>query len=448
LWNRHKLEWGSNIGDDAADAINYTFVAIAVAFTGAQFIVALSEVPLIANNTDNIVDVAGAFYEAVSTCVSCTAEEVAARTLTNFGRDKIEDGLVGKFTGAIASLYRKIPESQRKVLIDFLKQVKNKGAAKFDNVVNGTKDRLRTFFRGKRSVDLIIEQIIKKNNFPTNVAEKFRRDCTEVPDLLDKFVDEEELVDAWASIKTHHPNLAKDIPSLQSFNRLKQNPSFGKMGLTDESIAKISGYGNSTRSASYKEILDDLNSLGDFLHNNPSTTIQNFDQTIAILKGSNNNYKQGVHWMVKDVNTNGSIFANKSLVFENPIPNARPTQGNSYIDLFCPNCTPANLKVEYKSGPGSIKSSTIKDQFIERDLFNANNLDEIQWRMDGTDFSADKLKTWLKENKSSIMDIVDGDDAIKASNFERFFKMSNFDDVVTDSQIDSFVDLNYSIIFK
>jgi hypothetical protein len=36
LWNRHKLEWGSNIGDDAGDAINYTFVAIAVAFTGAQ----------------------------------------------------------------------------------------------------------------------------------------------------------------------------------------------------------------------------------------------------------------------------------------------------------------------------------------------------------------------------------------------------------------------------
>jgi hypothetical protein len=197
LWNRHKLEWGSNIGDDAGDAINYTFVAIGAAFTGAQFIVALSEVPLIANNAENIVDVAGAFYEAVSTCDPCTAEEVAANTLTNFGRNKIEDGLVGKVTGAIASLYRKIPESQRKVLIDFLKQVKNKGTTKFDNVVSGTKERLRIFFKGKRSIDLIIEQIIKKNNFPKNVAEQFRRDCNKVPDLLNKFVDNEDAVKAW-----------------------------------------------------------------------------------------------------------------------------------------------------------------------------------------------------------------------------------------------------------
>jgi hypothetical protein len=197
LWNRHKLEWGSNIGDDAGDAINYTFVAIAAAFTGAQFIAVLAELPIIAINAENIVDVAGAFYEAVSTCVSCTAEEVTANTLANFGRNKIEDGLVEKFTGAIASLYRKIPESQRKVLIDFLKQVKNKGTTEFDNVVSGTKERLRIFFKGKRPIDLIIEQIIKKNNFPKNVAEQFRRDCNEVPDLLNKFVEREELIDAW-----------------------------------------------------------------------------------------------------------------------------------------------------------------------------------------------------------------------------------------------------------
>jgi hypothetical protein len=227
LWNRHKLEWGSNIGEDAADAINYTFVAIAVAFTGAQFIVALSEVPLIANNTDNIVDVAGAFYEAVSTCDPCTAEEVAANTLANFGRNKIEDGLVEKFTGAIASLYRKIPESQRKVLIDFLKQVRNKVTTKFDNVVSGTKERLRIFFKGKRSIDLIIEQIIKKNDFPKNVAEQFRRGCNEVPNLLNKFVHNEQLVDSWKLLsdvgETGLANRIDDVEFVDDF--IRNNPN-------------------------------------------------------------------------------------------------------------------------------------------------------------------------------------------------------------------------------
>lgn len=47
--------------------------------------------------------------------------------------------------------------------------------------------------------------------------------------------------------------------------------------------------------------------------------------------------------------------------------------------------------VEYKSGPGSISSSTIKDQFIERDLFNANSLDQIQWRMEGITLIKEQL---------------------------------------------------------
>ena len=44
---------------------------------------------------------------------------------------------------------------------------------------------------------MIIEQIIKKNDFPKNVAEQFRRDCNKVPDLLNKFVDNEDAVKAW-----------------------------------------------------------------------------------------------------------------------------------------------------------------------------------------------------------------------------------------------------------
>jgi hypothetical protein len=302
-------------------------------------------------------------------------------------------------------------------------------------------------FEGAERIALNRELAKLDNTQIVSFLDDFASDAANIVDKLESFRVKPKLIDAWASVKKYHPDLAKDIPSLQSFNRLKQNPSFGKMGLSDESIAKISGYGNSTRSASYKEILDDLNSLGVFLHNNPSTTIQNFDQTIAILKGSNNNYKQGVHWMIKDVNTNGSTFANKSLIFENPIPNARSTQGNSYIDLFCPNCTPANLKVEYKSGPGSIKSSTIKNQFIERDLFNANSLDEIQWRMDGTDFTADKLKTWLKENVSSLNDVKNRSN-VSREKFVDWFDLDDVNSPIQNTHIDDFVNDNYSLIFR
>jgi len=46
------------------------------------------------------------------------------------------------------------------------------------------------------------------------------------------------------------------------------------------------------------------------------------------------------------------------------------------------------------------------------------------------------------------MDIIEGYNAVKAANFERFFKMSDADDIITDNQIDEFVNLNYSLIFK
>lgn len=51
----------------------------------------------------------------------------------------------------------------------------------------------------------------------------------------------------------------------------------------------------------------------------------------------------------------------------------------SFIDIVCNKCSKmgTDLMIEYKSGPGSITKETIKKQFIERDLFKANSLDEL-----------------------------------------------------------------------
>ncbi|WMN07057.1 hypothetical protein QYS48_27635 [Marivirga arenosa] len=158
------------------------------------------------------------------------------------------------------------------------------------------------------------------------------------------------------------------------------------------------------------------------------------------------NFKKGMYWTLRNVTDDIETFGGKNIKFEHSIGNARNT--NSSLDVFCNNCKIPNLKVEYKTGPGSVTSDIIKSQFIERDLFNANNLDEIQWRIEDSNFDAEQLKTWLIENKSSIMDIIEGDNAVKAANFERIFKMSDADDIITDNQIDEFVNLNYSLIFK
>ena len=68
-------------------------------------------------------------------------------------------------------------------------------------------------------------------------------------------------------------------------------------------------------------------------------------------------------------------------------------------------------------------------------MFSATNLDEIQWRMEGTGLTPEKLKKMLKENKEIIQDIIDVED-VNADKFKNFF------------YLDDFVDVNYSKIFK
>jgi len=57
---------------------------------------------------------------------------------------------------------------------------------------------------------------------------------------------------------------------------------------------------------------------------------------------------------------------------------------------------------------GSITKETIQKQFIERDLFTANSLEEIQWRLKNTTLTKDKLVGWLTDNKNSIINLKKG----------------------------------------
>ena len=278
-------------------------------------------------------------------------------------------------------------------------------------VYNFTVQKNHTYYVGKgnflvhndcKAIAKVLEKLSESNQA------KFLQDFKDNQSLLNKFANGQIDIEAWSILKTSYDNadaLHKNSDALLALTKIRKNSKFTQLGLTDEILGKIRGYGTGTFAASYAEIINDLDKFGNYLNLNPTTSIENFSFLINTLKRTDAaaaNYKQGVHWIIQDLNLNGDIFKGKKIKFEHSIPNARPTNANSSIDLFCIDCTPANLKIEYKSGPGSIESSTIKDQFIERDLFNANSLDEIQWRMKQTNFSKETLTGYLTNNRTSI----------------------------------------------
>ena len=212
--------------------------------------------------------------------------------------------------------------------------------------------------------------------------------------------------------------LTRNIEAIKALNSARLNTNVTRLGITADDLVKIQSYKTDAGSASFKDIVTDINKMADNLnsHNieveNLNPLINKFHRTDKFANKTN----KGFHHVIKDLGNDVSTFNGNTVTLEFPITNAR---GNtSSIDAFCANCDIPNLKIEYKSGPTSISTSSIKDQFIERDLFNASSLDELQWRMDGTGLTKEKLVDWLTENKSSIRNL--GYEKIKG-----FFPLDN-----------------------
>jgi len=214
--------------------------------------------------------------------------------------------------------------------------------------------------------------------------------------------------------------------------------------ITEADLALIQGFSG----ASFEEVTNNIRRLVD-VHS--SSKLENFKAVINDMKlkgitDQNNNAKQGMYWTIRDIaNNQTEDLIGKTLKFEFPVPNSRPTNQNSRIDVFCSDCDPI-LRIEHKSGTGSISSSNILSQFIERDLFGATSLDQIQWRMDGTEFSSSKLKDYMKSKLTELNDV-------KFNNPDANTKLSSWFETstslpITDSHIDKFVNSHYSSIFK
>ena len=212
--------------------------------------------------------------------------------------------------------------------------------------------------------------------------------------------------------------LEKDINAIEALHNAKLNSNISDLGITADDLAKIQGYGTKSAKASFEDIITDINKMADNFKNN-NIEVENLNLLIEKFHrtdGVANNTNKGFHYVIKDLGNDVTTFNGKKVTLEFGVPNSRGT--SSSLDAFCANCDIPNLKIEYKSGPTSISSTKIKEQFIERDLFNANSLDEIQWRMEGAEFTKEKLTQWMTENKSSIKNL--GYDKVKS-----FFPLDN-----------------------
>lgn len=213
------------------------------------------------------------------------------------------------------------------------------------------------------------------------------------------------------------------------------------MGLTDDILGNIRGYGTGTSKASYADIINDLDMFGSSL--GPGTNIENFNQVISILQGANDNYKQGVHWMIKDIGADVNTFRGKTLTFEAQVKNAG---GNTaYIDVRT-NDVPPRL-FEYKSGPGSVLKSTIIEQFLNRDLLNVDNLNQLEWRLTNRNFTKQELITYLSD--PSTLKIVNNfiTNPATSAKFRTWFNVAT-GSTTSNENIVEFVNSNFDLIFK
>ena len=58
--------------------------------------------------------------------------------------------------------------------------------------------------------------------------------------------------------------------------------------------------------------------------------------------------------------------------------------------------------IKVKNCEDCITTKVIKEQFIERDLFNASDVSQIKWRIYGQNFTKQDFEKFLKENKEVI----------------------------------------------
>jgi Pretoxin HINT domain/Fibronectin type III domain len=227
--------------------------------------------------------------------------------------------------------------------------------------------------------------------------------------LLDKFVNGQIDVKVYELLH-HKPILRTNEAVLAAVSRIRKNPKFSEMGLTDAKLGLIEGFGHSGVQVAYLEMVDDLDALGIYIKSN-RTTLQNFEKRIDELASSNAADRQGTLGVVKEILENPESYKNKALNFEKTVKNA---DGNSaYIDIYTNSIPPKMIERKWLTIGGVNQTDFIRE-FVKRDLFNAADISQIVWSIKGNKLTKAQVVGFLSSadgrlalNQTKIIQLFD-----------------------------------------
>ena len=255
---------------------------------------------------------------------------------------------------------------------------------------------------------------------------------------------------SWKLLKdAGRTQLMKNADVLEALTKARNNPILKKLGFTDKILASLRASGKGE--FSYEKILDKLLSIAKKIEDNPNTTLEDFYEKVIYKLDKNSkvtdSQRRGAEGVLKTVDDEfDNLLKGKIVRFEKQVDNARSSKKLSAEDLTVEIETldgsrKTLFRVEVKNCENCVTAKVIKEQFIERDLFNATDISQIKWRIYGQNFTKQDFEKFLKENRKAIEKL--GEEKIK----NLFGIDINVGETITNDVINNFVNNNYSKIF-
>lgn len=290
-----------------------------------------------------------------------------------------------------------------------------------------------------------LAELLEKAPFKDDVNEirNFLTDIKASTDLQDLIRDGKDFSKEWKLLAdAGRTGLKKSRAAIESLQKVLKNSKLKELGFTEELLAKVKA--SRLDEGDFATILDDLDNFGKKMAAEPSIEFDNFKNIISKLTDKNPQNSQAAHWIIKDITDNVDDFVGKKWSIETAVKNS---DGNSaYIDVASNEIPPMTIEYKWLTSAVIAKEDFIRE-FIKRDLFNANDLSKLQWRIKGQKLTKNKLIEYLSS--------TEGKEALKQSiNFTKAKTLFPKDALITNANYIDRVIANFNkddvfnLIFK
>lgn len=253
-----------------------------------------------------------------------------------------------------------------------------------------------------------------------------------------------------------HNALFRNPNAVEALTRVRALPTKVKqqLGVTDEILASLNV--SSKGEFAYSTLIDKITSIGKKLENSPNTKLEGFYDKVLYKLNKNSKVidfqKIGAEGVLKAIDDEfDNLLKGKIVRFEKRVDNARPTNRLSAEDLTVEiealdGSRKTLFSVEVKNCADCVTSKVIKEQFIERDLFNATDISQIKWKIYRQNFTKADFEKFLKDNKKAIEGLLKNEKS--KSNIEKWFDLEEGQTIISDEQIKIFSNNYYNKIFN